>query len=311
MNEKRQDLLTYLIFQTFLNEFRFILKLKFSERLLFGISPDDNPQLVKKCSRENLTPLNIQIFLNEFWTKSNWNFYEWKRGKIYWHIWFFKLSSTNFDLKWNWNCPKLCFLGTRPIKTSTRQLVDKKCSRENLTPLNIQIFLNDFWTKSNWNFYEWKRGKIYWHIWFFKLSPTKFDLKSNWNCPKLCFLRTHPIKTSTLQLVDKNCSREKLTSLIFQFLLNEIWLKIRLKVLWMEKEARDSHIFPFLNFPQRIPKNNNIELFRKIAFCELTRLQPTTSTHQLVDENCRQENVTPLNFQTFPKEIWLRIESKF
>ena len=59
------------VVQTFLNEFRFELKLKLSERLLFGNSAD-YPQLVnEKCRRENPTPLNFQIFLNEIRKKSN------------------------------------------------------------------------------------------------------------------------------------------------------------------------------------------------------------------------------------------------
>ena len=53
------------VVQTFLNEFRFEIKLKLSERLFFENSAD-YPQLVnEKRRRENLKPLNFQTFLNE------------------------------------------------------------------------------------------------------------------------------------------------------------------------------------------------------------------------------------------------------
>ena len=68
--QRGQDFQTYLSFQTFLNKFWIEIKLKISERLLFGNSPDYNqyPQLADKKYRQKI-----------------------------WHLWISKFSSTKFE----------------------------------------------------------------------------------------------------------------------------------------------------------------------------------------------------------------------
>ena len=95
--------------------------------------------------------------------------------------------------------------------------------QRNLTWDQIETFVNG------------KGGKISWHIWAPKQSSTNFELKSNWSFPNESFVGTHPITTSTPQLVDKICRRENLTSLDFKYFLNKIWPKNKMKLLWKEK----------------------------------------------------------------------------
>ena len=71
----------------------------------------------------------------------------------------------------------------------------------------------------------------------------------------------------------------------------------------MEKGARSSDIFDFPNFL------NEIRIKVKLKFSG--RMLVGNSHHyssQLVDKKRERENLTPLNFQTFLNEIYLRIK---
>ena len=166
------------------------------------------------------------------------------------------------------------------------QLVDKKSRRENLTPLNIQTFLNEIWIKSNRNFYEWRRGQDFLtylnfqtflnEIWFkikLKLSAIfVFEKSPDYN-------QYPPVRRWKMQ------ARESDTSDFPNFPQRNL-NKIKLKLLWMAKGARFSDIFDFSNFLNEF----RIEIILKFSERLLFGNSPDYNQYpQLVDKKYRQK----------------------
>ena len=85
--------------------------------------------------------------------------------------------------------------------------------------------------------------------------PNSTQQISKWNQLKLSermLFGISPGYNQYPQLVYWKCRQENLTLLKIYTFLNEMSPKIKLKTLWMEKEAGFSDIFEFPNFAQRV-----------------------------------------------------------